>query len=192
MQQLPPSCAQDRAMYAVGSLISGNSAARSFIFFYALALHAVIFLILARCAYFSKFSFAACLRCLLQLLMPRRFGAAVSRRSLSFVFLILECTAFHLLGSQCSASLHPLLPTHPSSRTSHTQVEHLESLEETCMRLHLGGTAAAHLAAAAGSGGAALGQAAAAAGGAAAAAAGAAGGAAQQAGAAALRLLRLR
>jgi len=35
-------------MYAVGSLISGNSVARSAIFFYALALHAVIFLILAR------------------------------------------------------------------------------------------------------------------------------------------------
>ena len=35
-------------MYAVGSLISGNSAARSVIFFYLLALHAVIFLILAR------------------------------------------------------------------------------------------------------------------------------------------------
>ena len=36
-------------MYAVGNLISGNSLARSAIFFYALALHAVIFLILARC-----------------------------------------------------------------------------------------------------------------------------------------------
>lgn len=36
-------------MYAVGSLIGGSAAARSAIFFYALALHAVIFLILARC-----------------------------------------------------------------------------------------------------------------------------------------------
>ena len=35
-------------MYAVGQLISGNSLARSAIFFYALLLHAVIFLILAR------------------------------------------------------------------------------------------------------------------------------------------------
>ncbi|PRW51060.1 CASP-like [Chlorella sorokiniana] len=120
-KQLP---LQDRAMYAVGSLISGNSAARSVIFFYLLVLHAVIFLILAR--------------------------------------------------------------------TSHSHVEHLESLEETCMRLHLGGATAAHLAAAAGTAGAAAGQAAVAAGGAAAAAAGAAGAAVQQAGAAALRLLRLR
>jgi hypothetical protein len=39
---------QDKAMYAVGQLISGNSLARSAIFFYALLLHAVIFLILAR------------------------------------------------------------------------------------------------------------------------------------------------
>jgi hypothetical protein len=36
-------------MYGVANLISGNSVARSAIFFYALALHAVIFLILARC-----------------------------------------------------------------------------------------------------------------------------------------------
>ncbi|EFN56705.1 hypothetical protein CHLNCDRAFT_144082 [Chlorella variabilis] len=57
----------DKAMYAVGNLISGNSLARSAIFFYALALHAVIFLILAR--------------------------------------------------------------------TSHRQAEHLEDLEETCLRL---------------------------------------------------------
>ena len=41
---------QDKAMYAVGQLISGNSLARSALFFYALLLHAVIFLILARLA----------------------------------------------------------------------------------------------------------------------------------------------
>lgn len=35
-------------MYAVGSLIGGSSLARSAIFFYTLALHAVIFFILAR------------------------------------------------------------------------------------------------------------------------------------------------
>ncbi|KAL4853646.1 hypothetical protein ACK3TF_005368 [Chlorella vulgaris] len=44
-KQLP---IQDKAMYGVANLISGNSVARSAIFFYALALHAVIFLILAR------------------------------------------------------------------------------------------------------------------------------------------------
>ncbi len=35
-------------MYAFGRLISGNKAARSAIFFYALVLHAIIFLVLAR------------------------------------------------------------------------------------------------------------------------------------------------
>jgi hypothetical protein len=35
-------------MYGVATLISGNRAARSAIFFYALALHAAVFLVLAR------------------------------------------------------------------------------------------------------------------------------------------------
>ncbi|GAB4818452.1 hypothetical protein N2152v2_005498 [Parachlorella kessleri] len=43
----------DRAMYAFGSLISGNKAARSAIFFYALALHAIVFLVLARYSHHS-------------------------------------------------------------------------------------------------------------------------------------------
>ncbi|KAL4425119.1 hypothetical protein ABPG77_008224 [Micractinium sp. CCAP 211/92] len=128
-KQLP---LQDKAMYAVGSLISGNSVARTAIFFYALALHAVIFLILAR--------------------------------------------------------------------TSHRHVEHLEDLEETCLRLQHSHTAAAltggAAAAAAGGGGGAGGGAALQGGGGdagsalAAAAAEAAGEAAKQAGAALLRLLR--
>ena len=65
-------CAQDRAMYAVGTLISGNSAARSFIFFYALALHAVIFLILARCVP------AVCGPAGAGWFVPRRCGLAVA------------------------------------------------------------------------------------------------------------------
>lgn len=40
----------DRAMFAFGSLISGNRMARSAIFFYALLLHLAIFMVLARCA----------------------------------------------------------------------------------------------------------------------------------------------
>ncbi|PSC73915.1 Transcription factor CCAAT displacement CDP1 [Micractinium conductrix] len=104
-KQLP---LQDKAMLAVGSLISGSGAARTAIFCYAMALHAVIFFILAR--------------------------------------------------------------------TSHRHMEHLEELEETCLRLQH-----SHTAAAAGGGSALPG------GGGLAAAAGEA---AQAAATAALRLLR--
>ena len=48
LQAVPP--LQDKAMLAVGSLISGSGAARTAIFCYAMALHAVIFFILARWA----------------------------------------------------------------------------------------------------------------------------------------------
>lgn len=153
-------------MYAVGSLISGNSAARSAIFFYALLLHAAIFLILARCG--AEWRGA------------RRRGRTTASCPDALAHLQ---PAGWLSPTTATMNQYQIL----CRRTSHHHVEHLESLEEECMRLQHGHLAAATTnAAAEAAGGGGVG----AAGGVAEAAAQAAAGAAQQVGAAVLRLLR--
>lgn len=217
-----PLSPQDKAMYAVGSLISGNSVARTAIFFYALALHAVIFLILARWVPIGLPGASNCSQgCRAQ---ARLRGLAGSRR-----YVLQPCLRRWAAprpgthpprappaapaiargdwgndraraSAQCMCSMVFSLPPHTPCRTSHRHVEHLEDLEETCLRLQHSHTAAAltggAAAAAAGGGGGAGGGAALQGGGGdagsalAAAAAEAAGEAAKQAGAALLRLLR--